>query len=89
MGTKKASFPLLFASIGQAYQIERLIGDDKIMKHLHDIGFYNGAVIKVLSKMEGGLLVNLLNTKLAIDSNICSKIYVSELEHKNVIEIEK
>ncbi len=89
MENKKTSFPLLFAKSGETYQIERLLGDDKIKKHLHNIGFYSGALVKVLSKTKGGLMINLMDAKLALDSNICSKIYVSVLEQKNQIEMEK
>lgn len=89
MENKKPSFPLMLANIGESYTVVRIIGDEKTIKHLHNIGFYSGANIKIISKTNGGLMINLMDAKLALDSNICSKIYVSVLEQKNQIEMEK
>lgn len=78
MERKTPSFPLSFANIGETYEIAGLHGDEKVAKHLREIGFFTGAKIEVESKTNGGLMVKIGKTKLALDFEICNKIYVSE-----------
>lgn len=88
MERKKHSFPLSFANIGETYEIAGLHGDEKVSKHLREIGFFTGAKIEIESKTKGGLMVKIDKTKLALDFEICSKIYVNELTKTNEQDME-
>lgn len=79
MSKNTSGFPLSFASAGKTYEIAGIFGDEKTAKHLKEIGFYNGATIKVESKTHGGTMVKIGDTKLALDAGICNRIYVKEL----------
>lgn len=88
MEKNKPAFPLSFANIGQIYEISAVHGDEKVAKHLREIGFFSGAKIEIESKTNGGLMVKIGSTKLALDAEICRKIYVSKLTKTNEASME-
>lgn len=80
MERRITGFPLSFADIGKSYKIEGVVGDEKTAKHLREIGFYSGAILGLESKTRTGLIIKIGETKLALDTGVCSKIYVTELQ---------
>lgn len=80
------SFPLAFAKQGQTYQIDRIVGMDS-SKHLMEIGFVNGSKVEVMSNQNRGVIVKLLNAKIALDFSVASHIYVHEMKQEDVFEM--
>ena len=68
--------PLTLADPGKAYAIQRLGGNTAAKKHLEDLGFHAGGTVIVVADIGGNLIVNVKDTRIALDRSLASKIYV-------------
>ncbi len=68
--------PLTLAPLQTPLLIVKVLGNEEKTLHLKNLGFYEGQTIKVLSNHHGNLIVSLLDTKCAIDSQLSTKILV-------------
>lgn len=68
--------PLTFAETGEENVIKRISGNPETKKHLEDLGFVIGSVVKVISKLGGNVIVNVKDTRIAISSEMATKIYI-------------
>ncbi len=68
--------PLLFANIGEEYSIQRLSGSIDVKKHLEDLGFVVGGKVSIVASNNGNLILNVKDSRIAIDRSLASKIYV-------------
>lgn len=68
--------PLTLAKVGEKYKIRRIGGSDKVRHHLMELGFVVDALISVVSSIDGNLIVNVKETRVAIDGALAAKIMV-------------
>lgn len=68
--------PILVAPRGEILIIKRVGGRDEMKKHLADLGFVAGAEISIVSDLDGNLIVNVKDARVAINKELASKIYV-------------
>ncbi|MBQ6335137.1 MAG: ferrous iron transport protein A [Erysipelotrichaceae bacterium] len=68
--------PLTYAQPNEMNVIRKVGGKPEIKKHLEDMGFVVGAVINVVSTVNGSLIVNIKDTKVALDKQLASKIMI-------------
>ena len=68
--------PLFLADTGKEYTIQRVSGSNDVKKHLEDLGFCVGSIILVVASNNGNLILNVKNSRIAIDRFLASKIYV-------------
>ncbi len=68
--------PLTYASINEENVIKKIGGKPEMKKHLEDMGFVVGAVIRVVSSIDGNMIVNIKDTKVALNEQLASKIMV-------------
>ncbi len=68
--------PLIYAVPNEDNVIKKVGGKPEIKKHLEDMGFVTGAVINVVSTVNGSLIVNIKNTKVALDKELAEKIMI-------------
>ena len=68
--------PLLYAQTNEVNVIKKVSGSPEVKKHLEDMGFVNGALITVVSSVNGNLIVNVKDTKVALDRQLASKIMI-------------
>ncbi len=68
--------PLVYADTGAVNIIRKISGKPEIKKHLEDMGFVAGAPITVVSTVNGNLIVNVKNTKVALDKELAEKIMI-------------
>ena len=68
--------PLTYASVNETNVIKKVGGKPEIKKHLEDMGFVSGALISVVSVSNGNLIVNIKNTKVALDRELAAKIMI-------------
>lgn len=80
------SFALAFGKPGQTYKVDRVLGGES-SKHLKEIGFINGAKLEILSNQKNGLIVKVLNAKIALDFSRASRIYVHEMVCEEIQEM--
>lgn len=68
--------PLIYAQKNEANVIKKVGGKAETKKHLEDMGFVTGAVISVISDVNGSLIVNIKDTKVALDKELASRIMI-------------
>lgn len=68
--------PLTLARLGAENKIKKIRGPQDIVKHLRDMGFMEGEPIKVISEARGNLIVEVKQTRFALDKKFASKIMV-------------
>lgn len=68
--------PLSFLRKGQVGKVTNIVGNDKIKAHLKDLGFVLGADISVVNELAGNIIVNVKESRVAIDRNLANKIMV-------------
>ena len=68
--------PLMFANAGEENIIRKVGGSPDVRKHLADLGFVAGGTVSVISEINGNLIVNVKNARVAISREMAGKIMV-------------
>ncbi len=68
--------PLLYAAPGEENIIHKIGGNQEIKKHMEDLGFVVGGTVTVISEMNGNLIVNVKDSRIAISREMAGKIMV-------------
>ena len=68
--------PLLLAEPGEKNLIRHIGCTPEIKRHLEDLGFVVGASVTIISRMGGNVIVNVKESRLAIDEKMAQKIMV-------------
>ncbi|MEI3246594.1 MAG: FeoA family protein [Lachnospiraceae bacterium] len=68
--------PLTMANVGQEYVIKKVGGKEETRKFLESLGFTSGSVVTVVSDIIGNLIVNIKDSRVAINKEMASKILV-------------
>ena len=68
--------PLTMAEPGEMNIIRRIGGDPEVKRHLENLGFMVGGNVMVLSRIQGNLIVNVKEARVAIDEKMARKIMI-------------
>ena len=68
--------PLALANVGEVYTIKRIGGSPEIKKHLENLGFVAGGQVRVVSSLGGNVIVNVKETRVAINEEMARRIMV-------------
>lgn len=68
--------PLCIAPVGEDVTISRIKGKEETIRFLGNLGFVNGATIKVVSESAGNLIVNVKDSRVALGRDMAKRIYV-------------
>ncbi len=68
--------PLTMANAGEEQCIQRITGRDETRRFLENLGFVAGSNVTVISQNGGNLIVNIKNTRIAIDRLMANRIMV-------------
>lgn len=68
--------PLAMASVGSEVCIKKILGNEKTKSHLEHLGFLQGETIKVISDLNGSLILNVKDTRVAVNKIMANKIMV-------------
>ncbi|MCR5490592.1 MAG: ferrous iron transport protein A [Bacilli bacterium] len=68
--------PIFLASTDTELTITHVHGRDEATRHLHDMGLVAGAKVRVLSKEGKSVILVLGGSRIALDSNLASRIVV-------------
>lgn len=68
--------PLTMASLGEVNYIKRVGGTEEVRNHLASMGFVTGAEIKIISKLAGNVILEVKDTRVALDQGMANKIMV-------------
>ena len=66
--------PLTMANAGESVTIRRITGTDSVRQHLTELGFVVGEKITVISKNGGNLIVQVKDSRVAIDQSMANRI---------------
>ena len=69
--------PIVFAPLNIELRIVRVLADDKTKKHLESLGITINGNITVISSSGGSVVCKIKDGKLALDSNLSTKIFVA------------
>ena len=68
--------PLSMIGEGETATITRIVGKEETRRFLENLGFVVGAIVTVISKTGGNVIVNIKESRVAIGSDMASKIMV-------------
>ena len=69
--------PIALAPLNIELKVVKVLLDEKTKKHLESLGILVNSSIKVISSVNGGVVVAIKNGRLALDRSIASKILVA------------
>ena len=69
--------PIVFAPLNIDLRIVRVLADEKTKKHLESLGITVNGNITVLSSSGGSVVCRIKDGKIALDSNLSTKIFVA------------
>lgn len=69
--------PIMLAPLNQEVRVVKILATDKIKKHLESLGILVNSTVTVLSTVNGGVVLAIKNSRLALDHEIASKILVA------------
>lgn len=68
--------PLTVAEPGEMNIIRHIGGSAEVKRHLENLGFVVGGNVMVVSRINGNLIVNVKEVRVAIDEKLATKIMV-------------
>lgn len=69
--------PLTMAPVGQASKIQRVGGNDETKRFLANLGFVVGSEVTVISTIGGNVIVNIKDSRVAINQDMARHIMVA------------
>lgn len=68
--------PLTMLNIGETGKIKRIGGNEETRRFLNNLGFVVGTEVSVVSAIEGNVIVNIKNSRVAINEDMAKRIMV-------------
>lgn len=68
--------PLTMAIPGEENIIKKVGGKEETRQFLENLGFVAGAVVTVISEINGNMIVNIKESRIAIGKDMANKIIV-------------
>jgi len=64
-------------SAGAAAMVEAINGKDETRKFLENLGFVKGAMVSVITEIDGNLIINIKDTRVAVSRAMANRIMVA------------
>ncbi len=68
--------PLTLANSDEEYVIIKIGGNPEVKRHLENLGFVAGGSVSVVNVVDGNLIVNVKETRVAISREMAQKIMI-------------
>ena len=68
--------PLSMVNAGEPSVIQKVGGKEETRRFLENLGFVTGGTVTVVSEMNGNMIVNIKDSRLAIGKDMANKIMV-------------
>lgn len=68
--------PLSMAKTGEINSIKKIGGKEETRKFLENLGFVSGGIVTVISEIGGNIIVNVKDSRVAINKEMANKIMV-------------
>ena len=69
--------PIRMAPIGEELEIKRVSADEKVKRHLENLGLVVGQKVEVVSSVAGAVILKVKDGRVALDSKMSSGIFVA------------
>lgn len=70
--------PLTMAPSGVQTRVKKINGRDETKRFLENLGFTEGAILTVISELGGNMIINIKDTRIAIDKTMANRIIVEQ-----------
>lgn len=71
-----ALMPLSMVSEGEQNIIKKVGGKEETRRFLENLGFVSGGAVTVVSKIDGNMIVNVKDSRVAIGKDMANRIMV-------------
>ncbi len=68
--------PLTMASTGETNVIKKVGGKEETRRFLENLGFVTGGAVTIVSKINGNLIVNVRDSRVAIGKDMANRIMI-------------
>jgi Fe2+ transport system protein A len=68
--------PLTMANTGEVNVIKKVGGKEETRKFLENLGFVTGGAVTVISEISGNMIVNVKDSRIAINKEMANKIMI-------------
>ena len=68
--------PLTMLTNGQESTVKKVTGKDEVRAFLRNLGFVEGGTVSVVNEIDGNLIVNVKNTRIALSKSMACRIRV-------------
>lgn len=68
--------PLTMAEAGEENIIRRIGGRQEVKTHLENLGFVVGGIVTVINAIDGNVIVNVKDSRIAVSKEMAQKIIV-------------
>ncbi len=68
--------PLALADVGEENTIKKIGGSPEVKKHLENLGFVVGGNVMIVSSLNGNVIVNVKDARVAISEEMARRIMV-------------
>ena len=68
--------PLSMVNSGESGIIKRISGKGDTKRFLNNLGFVEGSPVTVVNRVEGNIIVNVMDSRIAIGRSMANKIMV-------------
>ena len=68
--------PITMANIGEINTIKRISGNEEVKRFLANLGFVVDAEVAVISSIGGNVIVNVKDSRVAVNADMARHIYV-------------
>ena len=72
-----AQLPLAMVGPDESARVARVRGDADLRQHLAELGFVEGAEVKVISRAAGDVIVSVKGARLALNRSMASRVTVT------------
>ena len=68
--------PLPLANVDEEYTIKKISCSSDVKKHLENLGFVVGGNVKIVAYVDGNLIVNAKEARIAINKELAMRVMV-------------
>ncbi len=69
-----AQLPLSFLKTGQTAVVAKVRGKEELHHHLENLGFVEGAEVRIINEIDGNLIVEIKGAQIALDKQVATKV---------------
>lgn len=68
--------PISLCHVGDRVIVKKIKGNDEVKAHLKGLGFVEGSEVVIMNKVDGNVIVQVKQSRIALDKTMASRILV-------------